>query len=307
MKSESSLVKFLYAHNDTHPLPPPPSSEAHPGAPLLLPFNISQETASECVRHASYLEHVLATISLDLAGYNSTYAYSDYLHTQNSLDLATSNSQENLTHLVEHSDVRRGDVAITLVSPHGTKSQLLPHRRNDFVNAEGFDSWPFMSVLHWGESPLGEWLLNISYDPLKHQAGYAVLRNFSISFYGTSRVPDSVSKIPSFCHGDCYDSCAGKGKSLCDRCTLLRHSRTLDCIDSCPPGFRIHSGYCIDPSNETYTYYKPTYWTTTEVKHNDDVMTTMGTVPNFNSCRSCNVPPLAILTILSVLLMYCTM
>ena len=248
----------------------------------------------------------MATITLDLAGYNSSHAYSDYTHIQNLLGLSTY-SQENLTHLVEHNDVRRGDVAVMLVSPHGTKSQLLPHRRNDFVNAEGFDSWPFMSVLHWGESPLGEWLLNISYDPLKHQTGYAILRNFSITFYGTSTVPESVSKIPSFCHEDCYDSCAGKGKSLCDRCTLLRHSRTLDCINSCPPEFKIHNGYCIDPSNETYTYIKPMYWTATEVLSND-VMTTTGTAPNyvlFNSCRTCNVPTLAILTILDVLLMYC--
>lgn len=253
----------------------------------------------------------MATISLDLAGYSSSFAYSDYIHIQDSLGL-TAYSQENLTHLVEHSDVRRGDVAIMLVSPHGTKSQILPHRRNDFVNAEGFNSWLFMSILHWGESPLGEWLLNISYDPLKHQTGYAILRNFSVTFYGTSTVPESVSNIPSFCHGDCYDSCAGKGKSLCDRCTLLRHSRTLDCINSCPPGFKIHNGYCIDPSNETYTY-KPMYWTsnTAQVMNTDDnVMTTAGTPPSrvsFNSCHTCNVPPLAILTLLSVLLVYCTM
>ena len=250
----------------------------------------------------------MATITLDLAGYNSSYAYSDYVHIQNSLGLATC-SQENLTHLVEHSDVRRGDVAIMLVSPRNTKSQLLPYRRNDFVNAEGFNSWQFMSVLHWGESPQGEWMLNISYDPLKHQTGYAVLHNFSMTFYGTSTIPESVRKIPSSCHGDCYDSCAGKGKSLCDRCTLLRHSRTLDCINSCPPGFNIHNGYCIDPSNETYTYYKPVNWTASndsEVMNND---LTTGTAPShvlFNSCRTCNGPTLVLLTIINILLLYCT-
>ena len=249
----------------------------------------------------------MVTITLDLAGYNSTYAYSDYVHIQNSLGLATY-SQDNLTHLVEHNDIRRGDVAITLVSPHGTKSQLLQYRRNDFVNAEGFDSWPFMSVLHWGESPLGEWLLNISYDPLKHHTGYAVIHNFSVTFYGTSKIPESVRKIPSSCHRDCYDSCAGKGKSLCDRCTLLRHSRTLDCINSCPPRFNIYNGYCLDPSNETYTY-KPmnwTAWNNSEVTNSDSPTGTAPSHALFNSCHTCNVPNLIILTLISVLLLCCT-
>ena len=224
------------------------------------------------------LEHVVATITLTLVGYNTTYSYSDYIDAKNLLE--SDYSEGNISHLIGHNDVRRGDVSISLVSPHGTLSQLLPHRRNDFVNDEGFNSWPFMTVLHWGESPKGEWLLNISYDPLRHRNGLVLLQNLSVTMYGTHIIPDSVKNVPRSCHSECYDTCAGKGKSLCDRCTLLRHSQTLECVTSCPPEFNIHSGYCIDPSNDSYVYTPSvrTDQSTTLAAH--EITSSVGKVPN---------------------------
>jgi furin len=55
---------------------------------------------------------------------------------------------------------RRGDLQIYLVSPAGTRSVLLAHRRHD-LNRSGFTDWPFMSVHTWGESPIGKWTLEI--------------------------------------------------------------------------------------------------------------------------------------------------
>ncbi|CAL8087295.1 unnamed protein product [Orchesella dallaii] len=55
---------------------------------------------------------------------------------------------------------RRGDLQIFLVSPSGTRSQLLAHRRHD-LNRAGFTDWPFMTVHSWGESPIGKWTLEI--------------------------------------------------------------------------------------------------------------------------------------------------
>ena len=256
---------------------------------------MSQE--SECV-NVRFVEHVVATISLDLAGYTSNYSYSDYIRVHS---LAPPYSEENISQLIGHNDVRRGDVSISLVSPHGTESRLLPHRRNDFVNVEGFDSWPFMSVLHWGESPLGEWLLNISYDPLKHRKGHAILGNLSLTLYGTHTVPESVSNIPAICNEMCYDTCAGEGKSLCDRCILLRHSRTLDCVITCPPEFNIHNGYCVDPSNVTYEY-KPADESPKSASVTDShLMTSSGTVPTQenvlrNGCHYYSILMLSITT-----------
>ena len=58
---------------------------------------------------------------------------------------------------------RRGDLHIYLTSPHGTRSTLLAQRPNDQTD-QGFRSWPFMSVHNWGESPNGNWTLEVYND-----------------------------------------------------------------------------------------------------------------------------------------------
>lgn len=55
-----------------------------------------------------------------------------------------------------HAD--RGDLAIVLISPAGTESALLTPRQFD-TSGDGFHDWTFMSVRHWGESPVGMWKL----------------------------------------------------------------------------------------------------------------------------------------------------
>jgi Proprotein convertase P-domain len=53
---------------------------------------------------------------------------------------------------------KRGDLQLYLQSPSGTKSTLLPRRKNDF-QAGKLDAWPFLSVFYWGEQPNGTWTL----------------------------------------------------------------------------------------------------------------------------------------------------
>ena len=52
----------------------------------------------------------------------------------------------------------RGDISIDIVSPGGTKSQLLSVRRND-KDTYGLTDWDFMTVHLWEESPKGTWKL----------------------------------------------------------------------------------------------------------------------------------------------------
>uniref|UniRef100_A0A8C1DUW9 Proprotein convertase subtilisin/kexin type 6 n=1 Tax=Cyprinus carpio carpio TaxID=630221 RepID=A0A8C1DUW9_CYPCA len=59
---------------------------------------------------------------------------------------------------------RRGDLEISLVSPSGTRSQLLAQRLFDNSN-EGFRNWEFMTVHCWGERAEGTWTLEISDSP----------------------------------------------------------------------------------------------------------------------------------------------
>ncbi|CAD6991797.1 unnamed protein product [Ceratitis capitata] len=78
---------------------------------------------------------------------------------------------------------RRGDIQLNLKSPAGTKVTLLTSRIHD-VSRSGFNQWPFMSVHTWGESPHGDWQLEIHNEG--RYMGHALLREWSLIFYGTT-------------------------------------------------------------------------------------------------------------------------
>ncbi|EEC08478.1 proprotein convertase subtilisin/kexin type 4, furin, putative, partial [Ixodes scapularis] len=93
---------------------------------------------------------------------------------------------EHVQAKVTLSATRRGDLHIYLTSPAGTRSTLLAQRPLD-NSRSGFQAWPFMSVHTWGESPNGEWRLEI------HNDGryYATLREWFLILYGTTEDPDA--------------------------------------------------------------------------------------------------------------------
>ncbi|XP_058985493.1 furin-like protease 1 isoform X2 [Musca domestica] len=82
---------------------------------------------------------------------------------------------------------RRGDIQINLISPAGTKVTLLTPRVHD-TSHSGFNQWPFMSVHTWGESPHGNWQLEIHNEG--RYMGHALLREWSLIFYGTTQSID---------------------------------------------------------------------------------------------------------------------
>uniref|UniRef100_A0A671UU13 Furin (paired basic amino acid cleaving enzyme) a n=1 Tax=Sparus aurata TaxID=8175 RepID=A0A671UU13_SPAAU len=55
---------------------------------------------------------------------------------------------------------RRGNLAIHLISPAGTRSTLLHPRPHDY-SSEGFNDWAFMTTHSWDENPTGAWTLEI--------------------------------------------------------------------------------------------------------------------------------------------------
>ena len=88
----------------------------------------------------------------------------------------------SLEHMISYLSIDaeiRGSLHISLISPHGTKSNLLDYRPFD-QNEKGFKNWPFMSVHFWGENPNGEWILRInnSYKKSAH------LLNWTLAFHG---------------------------------------------------------------------------------------------------------------------------
>lgn len=190
----------------------------------------------------------MLTVSLEMGGASQRYSYSDYV------SLSMGGNRNRLDMVTQHGDVRRGDVTISLMSPHGSISQLLPRRPRDFINAEGFHMWPFMSVRHWGESPVGVWLVNISYTPQSHVRGYVFLSSLKLSLYGTLQRPEAVLAIPKSCDEQCSGACGGKGPFMCDVCKSVRNAATLECKDSCSEGEQLQGKYCISSNNYSRMY-----------------------------------------------------
>ncbi|XP_065757520.1 proprotein convertase subtilisin/kexin type 6 isoform X3 [Phocoena phocoena] len=97
---------------------------------------------------------------------------------------------EHVVARITISHPRRGDLQIHLISPSGTKSQLLAKRLLDHSN-EGFTNWEFMTVHCWGEKAEGEWTLEIQDMPsqVRNPEKQGKLKEWSLILYGTAQHP----------------------------------------------------------------------------------------------------------------------
>uniref|UniRef100_A0A670J7E8 SPC3 n=1 Tax=Podarcis muralis TaxID=64176 RepID=A0A670J7E8_PODMU len=160
---------------------------------------------------------------------------------------------------------RRGDLAIYLTSPSGTKSQLLANRLFDH-SMEGFKSWEFMTTHCWGEKAAGDWILEIYDTPsqLRNVKTPGKLKEWSLVLYGTSvqpysprndfpkaeRVRSSPIEDPTEdygaddyagpCNAECSKvGCGGPGPDHCNDCLHYYYkskNNTRICVPNCPPG-----------------------------------------------------------------------
>ena len=200
-------------------------------------FAVSESTSQNSI---SSLEHVVIKTSLSINGvpYYSRFDYDDLYDALYYTD--------DIYDWLESPHARRGDIKIELTSPQGTKSVLLPYRNYDFVNEEGYDNWPFMSVHFWGENPVGTWTLKIIYTS---GSGYVSMSGLRMTLYGTASVPSSVSSIPTNCHSSCVRGCSGSGPSYCDSCVHYRLASNLTCVDQCPSNTHTIKKYCYENSD----------------------------------------------------------
>nr|A0A044RE18.1 RecName: Full=Endoprotease bli; AltName: Full=Blisterase; Flags: Precursor [Onchocerca volvulus] len=95
---------------------------------------------------------------------------------------------------------KRGDLKLTLFSPRGTSSVLLPPRPQDF-NSNGIHKWPFLSVQTWGEDPRGKWTLMVESVSTNRNVG-GTFHDWSLLLYGTAEPaqpndPRHSSVVPS--------------------------------------------------------------------------------------------------------------
>uniref|UniRef100_A0A0N4ZYY1 P/Homo B domain-containing protein n=1 Tax=Parastrongyloides trichosuri TaxID=131310 RepID=A0A0N4ZYY1_PARTI len=96
---------------------------------------------------------------------------------------------------------KRGDLKLTLYSPKGTRSVMLPIRPQDY-NSNGFHKWPFLSVQMWGEDPRGTWTLKIESFTNNNKIG-GTIHDWDLLLYGTEKPaqpsdPEYPPAIPSF-------------------------------------------------------------------------------------------------------------
>uniref|UniRef100_A0A4W4GA07 P/Homo B domain-containing protein n=1 Tax=Electrophorus electricus TaxID=8005 RepID=A0A4W4GA07_ELEEL len=139
--------------------------------------------------------------------------------------------QPNFVSSLEHAQARltlsynrRGNLAIYLISPQGTRSTLLAPRPHDY-SSEGFNDWAFMTTHSWDEDPRGEWTLEM--ENVEGASDYGTLTQFTLVLYGTaagSSTPDS-SQPPD-------DGC--KTYDLSQICFYLFQK---GCVRECPEGF----------------------------------------------------------------------
>jgi subtilisin-like proprotein convertase family protein len=125
---------------------------------------------------------------------------------------------------------RRGDIHISLISPHGTRSELLPKRSRD-SQTKSIINWPFMTVASWGEDPKGKWSLQVVADG----GSKAEITSVQLVVFGTEGTPIGVQRITRQCHKSCKGKCSGPQATACDDCTQYRVYESRECVESCPP------------------------------------------------------------------------
>ena len=212
------------------------------GSPLEITFTYSGNIV--------YMEHIVVTMSLNASGYTEDIDQYDASYTLY--------YDDNLYYDSFEDDIKRGDLQATITSPSNTVSTLLFRRPFDIVTTEGYLEWPFLSVLHWGENPNGEWTIRLYWT--NSNGGSGVLSSVSVTIYGVSTIPQSVANIPLQCDSSCARGCSGTGSQHCDACdsTLLRNATTLECIqpNECVSPNEVASGYCYLPSGASEMFTK---------------------------------------------------
>ena len=202
-------------------------STVYQDEPFQTYFKINNNRCS-----IKYIEHVVVRATFRIS-VDDQYQYPDY-YSEDYVD-------EN-PFIIFFNGPRRGAISVKLKSPHGTVSHLLPRREHDFVNTDGYDHWPFTSVQHWSETPNGYWNFSVHFGA---SGGHVIMRNLSMTVYGTTDVPKAIKQMPSQCDQSCAGGCALAGGSVyCDKCQSLRMADTLTCVSSCPIEYCTVAGYC---------------------------------------------------------------
>uniref|UniRef100_A0A672QB42 Furin-like n=1 Tax=Sinocyclocheilus grahami TaxID=75366 RepID=A0A672QB42_SINGR len=143
---------------------------------------------------------------------------------------------------------RRGNLAIYLISPQGTRSTLLAPRPHD-ISSDGFNDWAFMTTHSWDEDPRGEWSLEI--ENMAGISDYGTLTQFTLVLYGTASSLSGPSAADS---SSCktYDL-----NQICTECNPGFYLYQTGCVRDCPGGFTAGTHSTFLPNNEVMAVLRP--------------------------------------------------
>uniref|UniRef100_A0A3P9IWG8 Furin n=1 Tax=Oryzias latipes TaxID=8090 RepID=A0A3P9IWG8_ORYLA len=130
---------------------------------------------------------------------------------------------------------RRGNLAIHLISPAGTRSTLLHPRPHDY-SSEGFNDWAFMTTHSWDENPTGTWRLEI--ENVVGASDYGTLTQFVLVLYGTGTPTTSSTHDPQSTNDNCKTLDL---RQICIECNPGFYLYQQGCVKECPAGFAVGS------------------------------------------------------------------
>ncbi|EGO52593.1 hypothetical protein NEUTE1DRAFT_133220 [Neurospora tetrasperma FGSC 2508] len=116
-----------------------------------------------------------------------------YEVTQAMLDEANVERLEHITVTMNIMHTRRGDLSVDLISPNNLVSHLSVSRKNDEARA-GYDDWTFMSVVHWGETGVGNWTIIVKDTQINSHEG--VFTDWHLKLWGESKDASKAKVLP---------------------------------------------------------------------------------------------------------------
>ncbi|KAI9894675.1 MAG: pheromone processing endoprotease [Vezdaea aestivalis] len=111
---------------------------------------------------------------------------------------------EHVTVTMNVKHERRGDLSVELKSPNGIISHLSARRPRDKATT-GYEDWTFMSVVHWGESGVGDWMIIVKDTEVNEYTGN--LTDWKITLWGECIDPkvQELHPLPSEHDDDDHD------------------------------------------------------------------------------------------------------
>ena len=129
---------------------------------------------------------------------------STFTVTQDMLTKANLKRLEHVTVTMNVGHMRRGDISVELRSPSGIVSHLSVARAKDDA-AIGYEDWTFMSVAHWGESGVGDWMIVVKDTVVNQKTG--IFTDWRLNLFGESinDSPQTLLPIPDEHDDDNHD------------------------------------------------------------------------------------------------------